>query len=54
MAFNEVNSVEHYIIHQLTGVNLNSNTVQEPKVGYGTQWVYQSANGIPRGINECW
>ena len=29
MAFNEVNSVEHYIIHQLTGVNLNSNTVQD-------------------------
>jgi len=52
MAFNEVNSVEHYIIHQLTGVNLNSNTVQEPQQGYGTQWVYQSANGIPRGINE--
>ena len=24
MSFNELNSVEHYIIHQLSGVNLNS------------------------------
>lgn len=23
MAFNELNSVEHYIIHQLSGINLN-------------------------------
>lgn len=31
MGFNELNSVEHYMIHQLTGVNLNNNTVAEPK-----------------------
>ena len=30
MSFDELNSVEHYIIHQLSGVNLNSNIVQEP------------------------
>lgn len=30
MGFNELNSVEHYIIHQLSGVNLNSKEVIEP------------------------
>ncbi len=34
MAFNELNSVEHYIIHKLSGVNLNSKDVKEPKVGW--------------------
>lgn len=29
MSFNEHNSVEHYIIHQLSGTNLNSQTVGE-------------------------
>ncbi|MFT7035371.1 MAG: type I restriction enzyme R subunit, partial [Cyclobacteriaceae bacterium] len=52
MSFNELNSVEHYIIHQLSGVNLNSKTVQEPKAGYGAQWVFQSATNIQRGVNE--
>lgn len=52
MAFNELNSVEHYIIHQLSGINLNSHASQEPLPGYGTQWVYQSAQEIQRGINE--
>jgi type I restriction enzyme R subunit len=42
MSFTELNSVEHYIIHQLSGVNLNSDGVQESKTGYGAQWVYQS------------
>src|SRR4030042_6925745 len=52
MTFNELNSVEHYIIHQLSGVNLNANGVQESKTGYGTAWEYKSANDIQRGINE--
>jgi len=52
MSFNELNSVEHYIIHQLSGVNLNSNSVQESKVSYGAQWVYKPANEILRGVNE--
>ena len=52
MSFNELNSVEHYIIHQLSGVNLNSNSVQESKVSYGTQWVYKPSNEIVRGVNE--
>ena len=35
MGFNELNSVEHYIIHQLSGLNLNTKEVQEPASGYG-------------------
>ncbi len=52
MAFNELNSVEHYIIHQLSGVNLNAAGVQEGKAGYGAAWEYKSANEIQRGVNE--
>lgn len=52
MAFTELNSVEHYIIHQISGVNLNDGKVADPKAGYGTQWQYQSADELPRGINE--
>lgn len=52
MAFNELNSVEHYIIHQLSGVNLNASGVEESKAGYGTTWIYKSANEIQRGVNE--
>jgi type I restriction enzyme R subunit len=52
MAFNELNSVEHYIIHQLSGVNLNAVGVQEGKAAYGATWMYKSANEIQRGVNE--
>ena len=52
MGFNELNSVEHYIIHQLSGLNLNSNEVQEPKVSYGAQWQYKSAADLNRSVNE--
>jgi len=52
MSFNELNSVEHYIIHQLSGVNLNIDVAQEPKAAYGDQWLYKSSNEIPRGVNE--
>ena len=48
MGFNELNSVEHYIIHQLSGVNLNSKTVNEPKAGYSAQWIYKSSDEIQR------
>ncbi len=39
MTFNEPNTVEHLIIHQLTGVNLNpvqGFVVKEDAVGYGS------------------
>lgn len=52
MAFNELNSVEYYIIHQLSGRNLNQPNVQEPSVPYGVQWVYKSSKKLDRGINE--
>jgi type I restriction enzyme R subunit len=52
MAFNELNSVEHYIIFKLCGVNLNSNVVKEPEHAYGTKWIYKSANDLNRSVNE--
>lgn len=52
MGFNELNSVEHYIIHQVSGVNLNSTHWQEEKTPYGFQWSYKSADQLKRGVNE--
>jgi len=52
MGFNELNSVEHYIIHQLSGLNLNTKEVQEPASGYGAQWVFKSSEEIQRSVNE--
>ena len=56
MSFTELNSVEHYIINQMSGVNLNasheSNQVNEPRSQYGTQWQFQSAEQLGRSVNE--
>lgn len=52
MAFNELNSVEHYIIHQLSGVNLNDNGTEESKVAFQLGWNYKAASDLGRGINE--
>ena len=52
MAFTELNSVEHYIIHQISGVNLNTDKAATPKSSYGAQWHYQSAEELNRGVNE--
>lgn len=53
MAFTELNSVEHYIIHQLSGVNLNQSAhVEQPKKAYGAEWLYQSPEQLNRGVNE--
>jgi type I restriction enzyme R subunit len=53
MTFTELNSVEHYIIHQLSGINLNQpGHVAEVNEGYGTYWKYQSASTLNRGVNE--
>lgn len=38
MAFTELNSVEYYVIHQLSGVNLNKSGVAEPSVAVGRSW----------------
>jgi type I restriction enzyme R subunit len=52
MAFTELNSIEHYIIHQISGVNLNADKTSSPNAGHGFQWRYQSAEEMPRGVNE--
>jgi len=52
MAFTELNSVEHYIINQLSGVNLNQGDVAEPKKTYGAEWQFKSPEQLGRGVNE--
>jgi type I restriction enzyme R subunit len=52
MTFNELNSVEHFIIHQLSGVNLNADGVAEGQATYGAQWQYRSPEELDRGVNE--
>ncbi len=52
MSFNELNSVEHFIIHQLTGLDLNAMKVSESRAGYGLQWEYKKSDELQRGVNE--
>ncbi|WP_339904236.1 hypothetical protein [uncultured Cyclobacterium sp.] len=52
MSFNELNSVEYYIIHLLSGLNLNTGNFSEPVSTYGTQWIYKSPNDLNRSVNE--
>lgn len=57
MSFNELNSVEHFIIHHLTGVNLNNvkdgSVVQEPVADYDTvKWKYLQSDLLQREIQD--
>ncbi len=52
MTFTELNSVEYFIIYQLTGVNLNKGEVHEPFTDYANFWQYQSTQGLDRTVNE--
>lgn len=53
MTFTELNSVEHYIIHQLSSVNLNNENVSlAPLKPYGAEWQYQSSEQLDRDENE--
>ncbi|HIF9306605.1 TPA: type I restriction endonuclease subunit R [Photobacterium damselae] len=56
MGFTELNSVEHYIIHKISGVNLNDaqykNQVSEPQATYALQWQFRSSEQLGRGVNE--
>lgn len=56
MTFNERNSVEHFIIHNLTGVNLNNERggmVKEESVGYGdVKWQYIQSELLQRKITD--
>lgn len=51
MSFTELNSVEYYIIHKLSGLNLNTG-ISEPLDSYGLQWKYQSSAELNRSVNE--
>jgi type I restriction enzyme R subunit len=52
MGFNELNSVENYIIKQLAGVNLNTKGVSEDRAKYKELWQYKSAQELQRSVNE--
>lgn len=56
MTFNELNAVEYFIIHKLTGVNLNNaqgGMVREEPVGYGeVKWKYVQSELLQREITE--
>ena len=57
MTFNELNSVEYFIIHQLTGINLNQvqhGMVKEVPTLYGDapKWKYVQPELLPRDITE--
>ncbi len=57
MAFNELNSVEYFIIHQLTGVNLNlvqHGMVREEPAAYvnNAKWKYVQPELLPREITD--
>ena len=57
MPFNEQNSVEHFIIHQLTGLNLNSvygNMVEDDGVLYEdeTKWRYVQPELLHRELTD--
>ena len=53
MPFNEINSVENFVIKTMTGVNLNdTQALHEPIVTYGAQWIYTPASELPREITE--
>ena len=53
MSFNEINSVENFVIKTMTGVNLNETTTSfEPTPSYGARWIYTPASELSREITE--
>ncbi len=53
MSFTELNSVEYYIIHQMSGINLNNKDFSEtPLKPFGGEWQYQSPEQLDRDENE--
>ena len=57
MSFTELNSVEYFIIHQLSGVNLNDKSadkfeVAEPAVPFNKDWQFKPSDQLGRGVNE--
>ncbi len=52
MGFTELNSVEHYIIHRLSGINLNQTKGSGSEKSHSCAWQYKSPEQLVRGINE--
>ena len=52
MSFTELNAVEHFIIHKLSGTNLNTLEFAEPVAPYGAKWIYKSSQDLNRSVNE--
>lgn len=57
MGFNELNAVEHFIIHQLTGVNLNDvqkSRAEDGPVSYSNEpkWRYVQSELLKRDISD--
>lgn len=53
MSFNEINSVENFVIKTMTGVNLNETSMaHEAQAPYGVQWEYLPATELPREVTE--
>ncbi|HEX5001560.1 MAG TPA: HsdR family type I site-specific deoxyribonuclease [Bacteroidia bacterium] len=57
MSFNELNAVEHFIIHQLTGVNLNDvqkSRAEDGPVSYANEpkWRYVQSELLKRDISD--
>jgi len=52
MTVTELTAVEHFIIYQLSGVNLNVDSIAEPEEGFGANWQYKPAEEVERGVNE--
>ena len=50
MLFNETNSVENYIIHILTGVNLNSKIIDSNSKIH--KWLYKSQKEVNHKLDE--
>ena len=51
MAFNELNSVEYYIINQLSGVNLNESQSSASLKNH--QWTYKTSDELNRSIDDA-
>src|SRR6056297_2485071 len=52
MSFNELNSVENFIINQLSGDNLNEDRMSEPGLRTGFHWEYKLADQLDRKVDE--
>ena len=50
MTFNELNTVEYYVIQNLSGANLNSDTVDDSTDK--NRWLYKSSDRINRDTKD--